>query len=223
MIKYTVPFLAVVIGFGVAFYLQPSNTRNLKILLAFSGSFLLSMTVVHILPTLYEDKIKGTGFYIMIGILFQIILEFFSKGAEHGHVHGHHTMKQIPWFLFLSLCIHSFLEGLPISLHEELAYGIAIHHLPVAVILTTFMLQSKLNFWAIIFFMLTFALMTPLGTVLAGNLNVLNNFSTQITAVVVGILLHISSTIIFESSEGHKFNIAKISAILIGIILTFFI
>jgi len=51
----------------------------------------------------------------------------------------------------------------------------------------------------------------------------LNDYYTQITAVVIGILFHISSTIIFESSEGHKFNIAKVSMIIFGIVLAYFI
>jgi hypothetical protein len=44
----------------------------------------------------------------------------------------------------------------------------------------------------------------------------------EITALVIGILFHISSTIIFESSEGHKFNIAKVSMIVLGIALAYF-
>jgi hypothetical protein len=71
--------------------------------------------------------------------------------------------------------------------------------------------------------MLTFAIMTPLGTFLADALPVVNTFYTEITAIVIGILFHISSTIIFESSEGHKFNIAKISMIVLGILLAYFI
>jgi hypothetical protein len=71
--------------------------------------------------------------------------------------------------------------------------------------------------------MLTFAIMTPLGTFLADVLPVVNTFYTEITAIVIGILFHISSTIIFESSEGHKFNIAKISMIVLGILLAYFI
>jgi hypothetical protein len=58
--------------------------------------------------------------------------------------------------------------------------------------------------------------MTPLGTVISDYLPVLNVYYTEITAIVIGILFHISSTIIFESSEGHKFNIAKISMIVLG-------
>ena len=71
--------------------------------------------------------------------------------------------------------------------------------------------------------MITFAIMTPLGTLLSDYLPILNDYYTEITAVVIGILFHISSTIIFESSEGHKFNIAKVSMILLGITLAYFI
>ncbi|NHM07125.1 ZIP family metal transporter [Flavobacterium sp. CYK-4] len=221
--NYLLPLLSVLLGYGIALFLQPKNKKNLKLLLAFSGSFLLSLTVVHLLPEVYESHSNSIGIFIMIGILFQIILEFFSKGAEHGHVHGHETMVQIPWLLFISLCIHAFLEGLPVSHHHHLALGIGIHHLPIAVILTTFFIKSQLNKKAIFAFMLTFALMTPLGTFLADALPMVNTYYTEITAIVIGILFHISSTIIFESSEGHKFNIAKISMIILGVALAYFI
>ncbi|MEY2923283.1 MAG: hypothetical protein RL108_1909, partial [Bacteroidota bacterium] len=159
----------------------------------------------------------------MVGILFQIILEFFSKGAEHGHVHGHDKLTQMPWLLFISLCIHALLEGFPVGHHHNLAIGIAIHHLPIAIILTTFFIQAELNKIALFLFMLSFAVMTPLGTLISDTLPVLNDYYTELTAVVIGILFHISSTIIFESSEGHKFNIAKISMIVLGIVLACFV
>jgi zinc transporter ZupT len=221
--NYLLPLLSVLIGYAIALVLKPKNKTNLKLLLAFSGSFLLSLTVMHLLPEVYESHNHNIGIFIMLGILFQIILEFFSKGAEHGHVHGHEVMTQIPWLLFISLCIHAFLEGFPVSHHHDLAVGIAIHHLPIAIILTTFFINAKLNKKAIFFFMTTFAVMTPLGTILSDYLPILNEYYTEITAVVIGILFHISSTIIFESSEGHKFNIAKVSMIVIGILLAYFI
>ena len=221
--NYLLPLLSVIIGYIVALIIRPKNKNNLKLLLAFSGSFLLSLTVMHLLPDIYESENQNIGLFIMLGILFQIVLEFFSKGAEHGHVHGHETMNQIPWLLFISLCIHAFLEGFPVSHHHDLAIGIAIHHLPIAIILTTFFINANLNKKAIFFFMITFALMTPLGTILSDYLPILNEYYTEITAIVIGILFHISSTIIFESSEGHKFNIAKVSMIVIGIALAYFI
>ena len=221
--NYLLPLLSVLLGYGIALFLKPKNKTNLKLLLAFSGSFLLSLTVVHLLPEIYESHNHNIGIFIMLGILFQIILEFFSQGAEHGHVHGQATMTQIPWLLFGSLCLHALLEGLPVSHHQGLALGIAVHHLPIAIILTTFFIQANLNKTAIFIFMLTFALMTPLGTLLSNHLLFLNQYYTEITAIVIGILFHISSTIIFESSEGHKFNIAKVSMIILGMALAYFL
>jgi zinc transporter ZupT len=227
---YLIPFLSVISGYVLALFLQPSNKKNLKLLLAFSGSFLLSLTITHLLPSIFvNDHLahqlhihNNIGLFIMAGIVFQIILEYFSKGAEHGHVHGHNKMSQIPWILFLSLCLHALCEGMPISQNPHLAWGISIHHFPIAIILTTFLLQAHLSKSSISIFMITFALMTPLGTYITSELNSLLYYQKEITAFVIGILFHISSTIIFESSEGHKFNLAKLTAIIAGIVLAYF-
>jgi zinc transporter ZupT len=221
--NYVLPFFSILIGYLIALFLKPNKKKNIKLLLAFSGAFLLSLTVIHLLPEVYLSNNKNVGLFIMLGILFQIVLEFFSKGAEHGHVHGHDEMQKMPWLLFISLYIHAPLEGFPVLHHHDLALGIAVHHLPIAIILTSFFINSKLNKTAIFLFMLVFAIMTPLGSFIAELLPFLNQYYTEITAIVIGILFHISSTIIFESSEGHKFNIAKISMILLGILIAYFI
>jgi zinc transporter ZupT len=221
--NYLLPLLSVLLGYLVALVLKPTKKNNLKLLLAFSGSFLLSLTVIELLPELYESKNDKIGMFIMLGILFQIVLEFFSKGAEHGHVHGHDKMQKMPWLLFVSLCIHALLEGFPVGHHHDLAIGIAIHHLPIAIILTTFFMNANLHKNIIFVFMIAFAIMTPLGTFISEFLPLLNVYYTEITAIVIGILFHISSTIIFESSEGHKFNIAKISMIILGMLLAYFL
>lgn len=230
MITYLLPLLSVLLGYAIALYVKPNRKKNLKLLLAFSGAFLLSVTVLHLLPEVYgasahehDGHSHGhgiqNGLFIMAGILLQIILEFFSKGAEHGHVHGHDQLHAMPWSLFLSLCLHAFLEGFPVGHHHDLALGIAIHHLPIAMILTVYFLGSGLRKSTIFLFMLAFAAMTPLGTFAAQYLPALAYFHTEITAVVIGILFHISSTIIFETSENHKFNVAKISMIILGVVL----
>lgn len=230
--NYLLPLLSVLLGYAIAITLRPAAKKNLKLLLAFSGSFLLSLTVIHLLPEVYDSSVGGlaqqshnhqVGIFIMVGILLQIVLEFFSKGAEHGHVHGHGKIARMPWLLFISLCLHALLEGFPVSYHHELAFGIAIHHLPIAIILTTFFLNAQLNRFTLFVFMLCFALMTPAGTLVSDYLPVLNQYYSQITAVVIGILFHISSTIIFEASEGHKFNVAKVLMILLGVVLAVFI
>lgn len=241
---YTLPLFSVILGYLAALLLKPKNKKSLKLLLAFSGAFLLSLTVMHLLPEVYQSSMAGheghahgheghshshnnaIGLYIMAGIVFQIILEYFSKGAEHGHVHTHqhdHSHSTMPWLLFISLCTHALLEGMPVSHHHDLAWGIAIHHFPIAIILTAFFVNSGVNKIAVLLFMMAFAVMTPLGTFLSGELHFLSHYFTEISAVVVGILFHISSTIIFESSEGHKFNLAKLLVIILGIIMAYFL
>jgi len=235
---YILPLLSVIIGYILALVLKPSNKKGLKLLLSFSGAFLLALTVLHLLPEVYESAAHAheghdhenshgnpVGIFIMVGIVFQIILEYFSKGAEHGHVHVHgdEHLHKMPWLLFVSLCIHALLEGMPVSHHADLAWGIAVHHFPIAIILTAFFINSGLNKTAIMLFMLAFAAMTPLGTLISGQLEFISHYYTEISAIVVGILFHISSTIIFESSEGHKFNLAKLLVIILGVILAYFL
>lgn len=229
--------IAVVLGGLLVTYLHSSNKKKfIKLMLAFSGGFLLSIAFIHFVPELYASSTKNIGIYILIGFLIQLVLEFFSGGIEHGHVHVHKGQK-MPWGLFISLSVHSFLEGIPLgnqyvgveSHHHNdgnsLLFGILFHQLPVAVALMTLLVNSnltKLKSWLIL---LAFSIMTPLGLILGLVSVQASNFIdfNMILAVVVGMFLHISTTIIFETSENHKFNILKLTSILIGCVLAFLI
>ena len=229
MSQYIYPVLAVLLGFALVYFFKPKNQQNIKILLSFSGGFLLAITVFNLLPEIFEHSHelnhshKRTGLFIIIGILFQIFLEYFSKGAEHGHVHIHGNQKQFPWALFISLFTHAVLEGFPVSHTHGLLTGIIIHKIPVAIILSTFLLRSELPKSSVLFFITLFAFATPIGSLIADHFTVATNYVNEITAVVVGIFLHISTTILFESSEGHRFNITKMCGVLIAIAIAYFI
>lgn len=224
MLKYLLPILAIIIGVVIALMTRRQQPIYTKILLAFSGAFLLALTLFDLLPEVYHHlDSKLTGLFIMLGILLQIILEFFSKGAEHGHVHIDKDNRQFPWLLFISLCIHSFLEGFPIHQHNDMAIGIFVHKFPIAALLTSFLLQSKYTKMQAVTFMLVFAAMTPLGTLVSNTAYINDDVLSCINALVIGIFLHISTTILFEASEGHKFNLSKLLAICMGILIAYFI
>ena len=53
--NYLLPLFAVLIGYILALFLKPKSKTSLKLLLAFSGAFLLSLTVMHLLPEVYES------------------------------------------------------------------------------------------------------------------------------------------------------------------------
>ena len=67
-------------------------------------------------------------------------------------------------------------------------------------------------------FLIIFALTTPLGAILGTQINLedLGLNIHVILAVVVGMFLHISTTIIFETSENHRVNLLKLVCILLG-------
>ena len=123
----------------------------------------------------------------------------------------------------ISLCLHAFLEGMPLAKgkHNELVYGIALHHIPAAFALGSVLLQNKLSKIAIVISLMVFAIMCPLGYYLSYAIgNGFGNIETyfdRIMGVVIGIFLHISTTILFESSVDHKFNIKKTIMVLLGI------
>jgi len=215
------PFLAALLGLAAALLLKPQSRGRIKLLLAFSGAFLLSAVASEFLPEIYETRTKHMGMYLVAGVFLQIVLEFFSKGAEHGHVHKHTGQQGVPVVLFISLCIHAFLEGMPLQEGSSMVYGIAVHKLPIAFIVASFMLVNGVSRKKIIGIMLFFAAMSPLGSILAGSLALQDAVMLPLKAVVAGIILHVSTTLILESSEAHKFNAAKIAVMLLGAVLAF--
>lgn len=191
--------------------------------MAFSGGFLLSITVFELLPEVFATPTKNVGIYIMLGVLLQIFLEYFSKGAEHGHMHIHAEHKHFPWMLFLSLCIHAFVEGFPISEENNLLIAIIIHKIPVAIILSFFFMSAGYTQKLTFLFLILFALMTPLGSFISHNYEGLAVYETQLTALVIGIFLHVSTTILFESSKNHHFDPKKAGAVILAVVLAYLI
>ncbi|WP_209399500.1 ZIP family metal transporter [Pseudozobellia sp. WGM2] len=222
--NYLLPILAVLLSFVFVYIIKPENKNHFKLVLAFSGAFLLALTIFELFPSVYEHSdAKTVGVFVMLGILLQIFLEFFSKGAEHGHVHIDSEKSGFPWAIFISLCIHSFLEGFPIEHHDTILYGVLIHKIPIAIILSIFLLTSKISFTKALLFTTLFSLMTPMGSYIAAHAQWIANYYAPITALVIGVFLHISTVILFESSEGHSFNLRKIFVIILGIVFAYFL
>jgi len=218
---YILPLLSVLIGYIIALFLKPNSSLGFKLLLSFSGAYLLSITVFELLPEVYQSGNAQIGIFIMLGLLLQIVLEFLSQGAEHGHIHQDKNTSQFPVLLLISLGIHSLLEGFPLNTTEHLIYGVVIHKIPVAAILSAFLLQSKISKVNVFIFLGLFAIMTPLGSWIAGNFEIVNLYSTYISAIVIGIFLHVSTTILFEASKNHTFNASKLGVIVAAIILAY--
>ncbi len=231
-VQILVLFSSVILGGLLVTFLKKST--YLKLLLSFSGGYLLTIIFTHILPETYQDYGSEVGFYILIGFLIQLILEYFSQGAEHGHTHTHGLGKGFPLIIFISLSLHAFIEAIPIvtplphHLHHHhsdgLFWGIFLHKVPVAIALMTIFKasgQTTIKSWV---YVGVFGLMAPLGLIFGSYLTQTVHFKTGwIMAIAIGMFLHISTTIIFESSEGHKINALKLFAIILGFVLGVFV
>ena len=219
-------FASVIAGAIVVEIFKPKKGRNIQLLLTFSGAYLLAISLLHLLPELFANNpTEKIGIFILGGFLIQILLEYFSQGIEHGHFHKSNV---IPFSVLISLCLHALLEGVPLGgdlqehTHNALLYGIVLHKMPVAIVLMTFFLQSNMKKSRAYILLFLFAIMAPLG-VYSGNIfGALSLYHNEILAIVIGIFLHISTTILFESTDGHRFSFTKIITIIVGTLLAIF-
>ncbi|WP_162054114.1 ZIP family metal transporter [Pontibacter pamirensis] len=242
IVAILVLFFTVVFSAFLVKVFPPHNSRWLKIALAFSGAYLFTITIIHLLPDVLRNgstNSYGVGYWVLAGFFLQLVLELFSHGVEHGHIHHHDhgRIGSMPFLLLGSLFVHAFLEGS--ILVEQRQYhaghahgggsfyvvllGVALHHVPAAFALMSVLLSRLENFRKAFLWLLIFAVGSPLG-IFFSNV-VLSQEApdglvyTALTGLVAGNFLHISTTILFETSPDHHFNRSKLVATLFGLTL----
>ena len=229
---------AAMLGGGLGVSLQGRITKDVKVVLAFSGAYVFALAVLHLMPEIYHHLAEEAGIYVLVGFLLQLVLEYFSKGVEHGHIHHSDQVRGLfPVGIYVSLVLHSLIEGLPLaggeiaghhhhghahSHGDALLIGIAIHKIPEALALAALLYYYYKNKVKTLAMTALYATATPLGMWIGKT--VLGDFQGDVVrlysimlSVAVGIFLHVSTTIIFEAEEHHKFNVKKTVAILLGL------
>lgn len=229
-------FTAFLAGIAVL-WIPVLEGRVYKLLLVFAGSYLFAITVVHLMPELMRttDNSK-VGLLVLAGFFLQLLLEFLSGGVEHGHIHGastdHHHHHIAPATLVIALCVHAFLEGTlllhPADAHhahqtDTLLAGIVLHKAPAAFALMSVLLHQLHKRWLAIALLLVFSLASPAGLIFSEMVQSsgpgLAIMSQWIYPLVAGSFLHISTTIFFENSPEHNFNLHKLLVSLGGALL----
>lgn len=205
-----------------------SGKRSLNFLLVFTGGYLFSITIVHMLPEIYgsESSPFVIGIMVLTGFFLQQLLEFLTAGVEHGHMHelsGHSKGKFFAPTVVIALCIHALLEGgiLVQENMQSVLAGITLHKIPAAIALVVIlkqysqMMSGKLC--SVYVYLVIFALASPLGMWLGYYIP--EELEVYLMALVGGNFLQISTTIVFENTADHKFNIRKIVYSLLGAFL----
>ena len=223
---------------GLLIYLLPKTKgTNFRLVLVFAGSYLFAITVIHILPELYRHQHgELIGLFVLAGFFLQQLLEYFSSGVEHGHihtteVHAHdHSHQSISALVLLfALCIHAFLEGgmlaqpvnsAPIYDVNATLLGIVLHRAPAAFALMTVLAHQLHSRNRALPHLIGFSFAAPAGLLLSTYLANHEIISTAgliyLYALVCGNFLHISTSFVFESSPGHRFNARKMAVAVMG-------
>jgi zinc transporter ZupT len=208
------------------------EARHVKLLNAFTGAYLLCLTFLHLLPELYhqhgehaEHMVHGPlwiGALMLAGFFVQIALDVISMGIEHGHSHPLHG--RMPIGVLVGLCLHALVEAMALGDGHEhhdlesrrlLLVSIIVHNYPVTIALLGMLLQSGMKRGKALGLLALFAAMAPLGMFISAH-TALAHYSRELMAIVIGIFMHIATTILFEASDVHRFNYAKLGAILLG-------
>lgn len=212
------------------------SAKKLSLFLVFAGAYLFSVTVIHLIPDLFlsNENPFAIGLYILIGFFLQKVIENFTSGVEHGHVH-HHANYSVS-YLLIALCLHSFLEGsiMTDSIHShhgpesvyshgsspKILLGIVMHKIPAAVALMALLLHKLKSKFQAYSALLIFAFASPMGLFLSeflshGNL-LPQKYLIIFFAIVAGSFLQISTTIFIETDPNHKLNWQRFSVSLFG-------
>lgn len=225
LLLFTITF----IGGSLPLWIKGLNDNRMNYLLAFSGSFLLSITFLHLLPETFEELPGKAGFYLLIGFFIQLLIQRVTHGIEHGHVHVHPHEHHIPLkSILLGLTLHAFMEGLPLGfnyrLHAtepSLYMAVAAHKLPEAMLVSSLVASTKSRKSAYVIVAL-FSAVTPLSGALATLLGTsylfIAKLVTALIPIVAGAFIHIATTIFFESgTRQHMLTWQKTLAIIVGV------
>lgn len=227
-----------VLGAGLVVRAVPEarSRQWLKPLLAFSGAYLFTLTITHLLPeavALRPHAPQQIGYWVLAGFFVQLLLEVFSQGIEHGHVHvaaAEAGRGRVPLALLLALVLHALLEGSILIGGEgaanhnfyAVALGVALHHVPAAVALATLLRVRLGSFGRVWPWLSVFALASPLGLVFSNYVvlpQLLGGGYAPLLGFVAGTFLHVSTTILFETSPEHRLNWPKLGATVGGALL----
>ncbi|MCS7077745.1 MAG: ZIP family metal transporter [Bacteroidia bacterium] len=224
-------FFTAIFSGWVAYRLQIKSTYWIRISLGFSGAYLLSVCILHLLPEVFEVELKYLSFFVLGGFFIQLIIEYFSKGLEHGHIHGYHSHQQSKIYtIMIGVSLHGLIEGLPLSgtgfksseTLQNMYLGIILHHIPSAFVLVTMLKNTHFPARKITFILVLTSLSVPMGAIIGKILltQAMSVYFNYILAVVVGVFLHLSTTILFESAEpDHQYRFRKFVAVSLGILL----
>ncbi|MBQ1192471.1 MAG: ZIP family metal transporter [Bacteroidales bacterium] len=240
---YSVLFLASLVS-GLLVFVFEKRPKVLDFISVFGGAFLMAVCFVHLLPeafTLSSDSVCShshshehnhgifpLGAFVLLGFLLQLILELISKGAEHGHLHNEEQTVNNSAYLsslmiLLGVSIHAFLEGFALVTNGKMNYslliGVVLHNIPISMVVMGSFLKAGCSKFVSLVHLAVFAIMGVVGSLVGLHFDFVTHYTPQIMCFVVGILLHVSISTLFDSKESHQYNFVRFVIVLTAFVV----
>ena len=226
----TVAYILIILGVAIWSVLVPLGRkippRTMRGITIFGAAYLLAISFLSLVPEAFASDTNPLyiSLAILAGFLLQQLLDGLSAHIEHGHTEEGYTFTG----LIIGLSLHAFMEGMPLvsstgDVNHGLTIGIVLHNIPVALILVGLMMARGYRFWRVLAMLVLFGFMSPLGSLF--NLHFLPSTEQVqhiVIGLVVGVLLHVSSSILFDHRRSDKALFLTLLIILVAFAAAFF-
>lgn len=187
-------------------------------LLLFSGSYLLGIAIIHFIPDIITNSPAKTP-WILVGFFLQIIIQKFSSGSEHGHIHNVNLLnKGIAFQVLIGLSFHTLMDGISVGSytawshqHHEIEknglgfiLGILVHKIGEGFSLASLFVLAKSKPWESSLTLLIFSLIAPISAWIVSGITISPAILSIVMALVAGSFLHISASILLENKNKLK-------------------
>ncbi|MCH3924668.1 MAG: hypothetical protein LKE30_07105 [Bacteroidales bacterium] len=221
ILSYFLLFVTAIIS-GYFVILFRKNERIIKGIEVFGGAFLLAVCFLDLLPNIYltinpnidANKAIIIGIFVLAGFFLQLILEFMPQNK---------SKKSSALLLLIGVSIHAFFEGFALVINNKLNtllfFGVIIHNIPISIILINSFLSLKISKSKSFILLSLFAIMGILGSIINNIIPIFSQYSEYILAFVVGILLHVGVSILFDGKEDKKYNFLRLIIVISAFII----
>lgn len=219
--SYLILILTCLLSGSFALVFQ-KNEKIIKAVEVFGGAFLLAVCFLDILPSIYTkiaidnntNLFLIIGLFVLFGFFLQLILEFLPQSK---------SKRSNAMMLLLGVSLHAFFEGFALvtfgKINTLLLIGIIIHNIPLAIILINSFMAMNISKKKSFILLFLFSIMGPLGAIINNIIPVFSKYNEFILAFVVGILLHVSVSILFDTKENNKYNFIRLLIVVIAFVI----
>lgn len=166
-------------------------------------------------------------------------MELISHGGEHGHLHHsdktshqpdkskQHNPHLLPLMILIGISIHAFFEAMALNtangINKPLLIGIIIHNIPVSLVIVGAFAGIGASKSKSILMLSVFAAMGVAGGAAGHYSDFLIRYSDLVICFVVGILLHVAVSTLFDSASSHRYNLIRFLLVIAAFGLAFLI